>query len=182
MSNLLKRTITGVIFVGIIILGIYFSSISFFFLFLLITFFGLEEFYGLCNTARIHTQKVAGIAIGLLFYIFNFLYAIDYINIRFFLIFIPLIGLIFISELYGYNKRPFQSIAFTFLGLLYIAFPLSLISHIVFSPGHIFSDLSPVQVFSYLNDSKENSVDILNKIIYRFYLLKRFRIRDKLFR
>jgi phosphatidate cytidylyltransferase len=172
LSNLLKRSITGAIFVGIIVIGLFFSSLSFFFLFLIITFFCLEEFYGLCNNARIHTQKWTGIAIGLFFYIVNFLFAVDYINIRFFLIFVPIIILVFINELYAYNKRPFLSIAYTFLGLIYIAFPFSLLSHIVFRAGKIFSDLSPIEVMSYLNESTDKTVDILNKLIYHFYLYK----------
>jgi phosphatidate cytidylyltransferase len=172
LSNFLKRTITGIFFVGIIVISILFSSISFFFLFLLITFFCLNEFYNLSDIIQVPTQKWTGITIGLLFFIINFLQAIDFINIRFFLIFVPLIIFVFINELYTHHEKPFMSIAFTFSGLIYIAFPLSLTSHIIFISGKIFEDLSPFQFVSYLNENSDKSMDILNKLINNFYFFK----------
>ena len=48
------------------------------------------------------------------------------------MIFIPLIIFVFINELYRNNKKPFSNIAYTLLGIVYIAFPLSLFNFFVF--------------------------------------------------
>jgi phosphatidate cytidylyltransferase len=115
--------------------------------------------------AHVRPQIYLGTGIALLFFIFNFLYAVDYINLKFFLAFIPLILLVFINELYSFNKRPFSSIAYTFLGIIYVAFPLSLFNYFVFSSGvslqHLITDTD-----------NEVKVDIINKLIHSFYFLK----------
>lgn len=164
MSNLLKRSITGLFFVAILIGSIVFSSISFFFLFLIITIAGMLEFYKLSRLAKAAPQKYVGLVIGILFFIFNFFYSINYIDLKFFLIFIPLLVLVFVNELYLNNKRPFTNIAYTLLGVIYVAVPFSMMNYFVFRPGIEMQDL--VTVKTALN------IDFLNNMINYFSFLK----------
>jgi phosphatidate cytidylyltransferase len=165
VSNLISRSITGIFFVAIIVAGLLFSSITFFFLFLLITFASIWEFYSLCRMAHVKPQIYLGTAMAVLFFIFNFLYAINYINLKFFLAFIPLILLVFINELYSFNKRPFSSIAYTFLGIIYIAFPISLFNYYVFGSGISLETLIT-------NPDAEVKFDVINNFVNYFYFLK----------
>jgi phosphatidate cytidylyltransferase len=162
----MSRTITGAFFVGIIVASIMFSSITYFFVFLFITFICQWEFYSLCHMGG-HTkpQRYLGTATGVLFFVFNFLYAIDYINAKFFIAFIVIIVLIFINELYLYNKRPFSSIAYTFLGIIYVAFPISLFSYIVFGTGVSLESFAT-------HPENEANIDIINQFVDYFYFLK----------
>jgi len=152
LSNLVKRTITGILIVFLIITGITFSSISFFFLFLLALAAGLYEFYSLSHMAKVRPQTYFGILIGILFFVLNFLYAIGFLNQKFFFVFIPLIILVFINELYKKHNRPFTNIAYTFLGLIYIAVPISLFNYFVFSPnGELFTLSNPEEKLDAVN-------------------------------
>lgn len=162
MSEILKRSITGAIFVIIIVFSILFNSITFFFLFLLITYFCLNEFYELCDSVKIRVQKLTGISIGLLLYIYSFLFAINLINIKHFIIFFPITIIVFIIELYRNKRKPISSLAFTFLGLILIAIPFSLLIHIVLKTQLIIPGTQ------FLNNNSIITYDILDKIINHF--------------
>lgn len=133
MNNFLSRTVTGFFIVLLIIGGISLSSISFFFLFLFILIAGMFEFYKMSHMAKVRPQKYFGVLIGGLFFVMSFLYSVKFLNQKYFYLFIPLVFLIFINELYLKQNRPFTNIAYTFLGLLYVALPLALFNYFVFS-------------------------------------------------
>lgn len=95
----------------------------------------LYEFYNNLLRAKIHPQTVYGLIIASMFYIFAFLNAIGFIPIRFIFLFFPLISVIFLAELFLRENRPFHNIAFTMLGLFYIALPFSLFNYFVFHPS-----------------------------------------------
>jgi phosphatidate cytidylyltransferase len=133
LSNFLNRTVTGFFIVLLIIGGISLSSVSFFFLFLFILIAGMFEFYKMSRMMKVRPQKYFGVLIGVLFFVLNFLYAVQFLNQKYFFLFLPLVFLIFINELYLKQNRPFTNIAYTFLGLLYVALPLSLLNYFIFS-------------------------------------------------
>ncbi len=135
MNTFLVRTLTGFFLVLVIIGSVLFSSISYFILFAAVILIGMLEFYGLARRLKIRAQQFTGISIGLLFFLMNFLFAIGYIHKQFFFVFIPLILLVFVNELFLNNRRPFSDIAYTYLGLIYVALPLSLFNYMVFHPG-----------------------------------------------
>jgi phosphatidate cytidylyltransferase len=87
-----------------------------------------------------------------MFFVLNFLYAVEFLNQKFFFVFIPLIILVFINELYTKHNRPFTNIAYTFLGLIYIAVPISLFNYFVFSPnGELFTMNNPEATLDAVN-------------------------------
>ncbi|MCK4663554.1 MAG: phosphatidate cytidylyltransferase [Bacteroidales bacterium] len=133
MKNLFIRTITGLFFVSIIIGSIAFSKYGFLGIMLIIIVLGLWEFYNLSYKTLAKPQIYYGIIIGTALFISNYLVSINNIDQKIFIFFIPLITLIFLSELYRDSKRPFNNIAFTILGLIYIAFPIALFNYFVFS-------------------------------------------------
>ena len=161
MSSFLIRTITGLFLVLIVVGSIMFSSLTYCFLFLLIIIVGLNEFYSMARMAKIRPQKFSGILIGGLIFIINFLYAMEFINENFFFIFVPLILIIFINELYLKNNRPFSNIAYTFLGLIYVAVPVSLWNYIVMHTGDIAEgNIISGAVFDPINQMLQPSIKI----------------------
>lgn len=97
------------------------------------------EFYSIARYTKARPQKYFGVLIGAMIFIMNFLFAVGFINEKFFYVFIPLIILVFINELFLKNNRPFTNISYTLLGIIYIAIPLSLTNFLVFShSGELF--------------------------------------------
>ena len=130
MNNLLTRTITGAIFV-IIVLGSAFINIwAFAFVFAIFTVIGMIEFYRLCQKININPHFIPGILIGFFLYTISFTNSIGIIKFDFKIIclsFFAVFILIFFMELFRKSATPLQNIATTLLGILYISVPFSLL-------------------------------------------------------
>jgi phosphatidate cytidylyltransferase len=133
VNNFKQRTLTGFFIVLVIIGSILLHWITFFILFFLITGLGLWEFYNLLYKNDLYPQKYIGILTGLIIYVTNFLYAARYSDSFILLLPIPFLIFIFIHELYRKKEKPFENIALTLTGVLYVAVPFSLFHYIVFN-------------------------------------------------
>jgi phosphatidate cytidylyltransferase len=148
VNNFFKRSITGVFFVAVLIGGIWFHAISCFLLFSLIVFFGLLELYSIIENTGIKANKPLGIAAGLVHLSITFLYSIGMVPMAAFWLVTPLIAAIFVTELYRKQELPFQNIAFSIFGVLYIALPFSLLLLTGF-PEHQISGYVPTMILGY---------------------------------
>lgn len=135
MSNLLKRTITGVVFVVLIIGSILTGPGYFALLFLGITALGMWEFYSLVEKAGIFPNKFAGTISGMFLFGSNALIAMELAGREILMGNFVLIFMLFLLELYRKAPNPFTNIAFTFFGILYVALPFSLLN---FYPNPVF--------------------------------------------
>ncbi|MBU0764386.1 MAG: phosphatidate cytidylyltransferase, partial [Bacteroidetes bacterium] len=142
-KNLIIRTITGLLFIAVIIGGIAWSSYSFLVVFLLVTILCLWEFYRISIKERIRAQKYYGILLGVIVFLINYFYANKAVDSEIFIIFIPLSIFVFIFELYRDNRKPFSNIAYTFLGIIYIAVPFSLMNYLVHFNDKFVTRYSP---------------------------------------
>ena len=132
MNNFITRTITGTVFIAIIIGSILADKYVFAGLFLLFTILGIHEFYRLIESNNIKPQKLAGIIEGVLIYavIFGYLPSVlTFLQLMLCIGFsIILLFSIFIFELFRKKENPFLNIAATFLGVLYIALPFGILN------------------------------------------------------
>jgi phosphatidate cytidylyltransferase len=139
VSNLAKRTITGIIGASLMIGAILWNQYSFAGLFLFISIIAQLEFYSLATTEDVKPQKWIGLICGVAFYILIISLASSNLGIvlsafgRIPLIMIPLFFVIFIIELYRRSPQPFANIGYTILGIIYIPFTLALLSLIATS-------------------------------------------------
>lgn len=128
MSNFLTRTITGAVYVTVLIGStLLYPPIAFALLILVLIAIGLHEFYKLF---KVHYQPniILGITSGLLLFAGVFFYSVGELqNLNVFLALLPIVSALFIVELYRKKENPFQNIALTFLGIIYIALPFSLL-------------------------------------------------------
>jgi phosphatidate cytidylyltransferase len=180
LSNLTTRTLTGAIFLLVLIGSILLGSITYYLIISIILILSQLEFYNLASLAKASPQKWLGIFTGWLLFTFNFLYAVDFIQLRFFIIFIPLIILFLINELYLFHKYPFTSVAYTFLGIIYIAVPLSLLNYFVFHNGLNIVDPDNLNETDDLLNQAVDIMSILNPsktVVYTPYLLLGFFIQ-----
>lgn len=136
MGNFYKRSVTGLFIVGFIIASILLGKISFLFLCLLIIYFCIQEFYTLASFENVKPQKYYGTVLSLIIFIVFYLFYQNKVDEIIFVPIIPLTISVFLLELFRKEKHPFLNIAFTILGIVYIAIPISLFNYFVFSSGY----------------------------------------------
>lgn len=133
MKHLALRTVSGTVYIAIILAAISINHLWFFVTFLVLHLLSLHEFYTI-----IKKKTSVHYYIGLILSVAAF--TITYINsvglchkiIPESIILIPLVLSIFISEIFKFSRKPFHAIAFTLLGLLYITVPFSLLAKLAF--------------------------------------------------
>ena len=144
---MLTRTITGALFIIIILAGIYFNSIIALLLFTLIVLLSVNEFYGLAkNSKKIKPIRFFGTITGICLMIILCLIILNKAELK--LIFIPFILMLltFIIELFRKNDTPFVNVAYTLLGVLYIVLPFAMLFHLGFYTNNSFSDHYSYQI------------------------------------
>lgn len=127
MNNFFKRTITGSIFVVVLGGSILLHPVTCFLLFAAIVLLGVLEFYKLVALTQIRPNKVLGAIASLSFMAVTSLVATGFLAPLWYWTVIPVVSAIFISELYRKHPLPFQNIAFTILGIVYVAIPFGLL-------------------------------------------------------
>lgn len=134
MTNLLKRSLTGIIYVVAILAGTIIHPLVFVLVFGILLFLTQNEFYKLVRNTAIVPQKIAGQIFGVLLFAVCFGITYGILPPQIALLFIPVFLFVFVFELFRMNTKPLQNSAVTLLGLLYVAAPFCLLNFIVF-PG-----------------------------------------------
>ncbi len=134
-----KRAITALIFVAVMLAGLYSSKQSFVALFGVITAVCLWEFFDMVfedqdGLKRNTIRKWVGVTFGMMPYI---MVAILHLNIFGFTVnqlfissfaFLPLIFFCFIFELFSKSETPFHNVALILLGITYLSVPFSMLN------------------------------------------------------
>ena len=116
--------------------GILWNEWGYFFVFFVICFFSLIEFYNLMIQNGHRPLKLLGIIVGIAIYAISFLHSKSILDEKFYLFIPVLFILIFIFKLYEpHEKHPFENIALSLLGVVYIALPFSVLNIAVFING-----------------------------------------------
>lgn len=132
-SNLTQRIITGLLGSAAIIYGLIVSEWAYLGIFLIICFFSLREFYKLSAFDGLLPLKTVGIVIGMAVFCLSFFIERQNLEPKYYFVIFPLMALVYMIKLYKKGEhKPFTNIAFTFLGIFYIAVPIALLNHAVF--------------------------------------------------
>lgn len=135
-NNLTQRLITGILGSAAVITGVCFSEWTYFTLFFVLCGLAMHEFYKLVGLDGMVPQKTLGIAIGLLIFALTFFVEQETADPKYFFLVFPLASVVFMIKLYKkFERKPFTNIAFTFLGIFYIAMPLSLLNIAAYDDG-----------------------------------------------
>lgn len=135
LSNLQLRIITGLIGALMLIGGVYYNAYTFGLLFLAVTLLSTWEFYALCRMDSHTPLRWLGTVLGGAVYVLTFMVVQEHMTPSVFLLLFPLFTLVYFFKLYSKEKKPFTNIAYTFLGILYVALPFSLFQYIAFTQG-----------------------------------------------
>jgi phosphatidate cytidylyltransferase len=128
LNNLQQRVIAGVIGVSIIVSSILYSDLTFALLFCAISMFTQLEFYKLLGLDGNLPLTSYGTLCGVLLVMLTYVIEKGLIGFENYFLISPLLAMIFFIKLYKKNDlKPFTNIGFTFLGLIYVALPFSLI-------------------------------------------------------
>ena len=157
MKNFIIRTITGILFVAIMVTGICLRGDAMILLFALITGLTLWEFTGLVNehVADTTVNRFITTAAGVYLFLAFAGYCTGIVPPAVFIPYLLTLIYLFISELYLKQKNPIQDWAYTMLSQLYIALPFSMINVLSFQAdpqtGQVaYHWLLPMSVFIFL--------------------------------
>lgn len=136
LPNLAQRIITGVLGSAAIIFGVVFSEWTYFIVFFIICILSLLEFYTLTGLDGLLPQKTFGTICGMVVFCVSFFVERGDISHKFYYIIFPLVSFVYMIKLYKrFERKPFTNIAFTFLGIFYVAVPFALLNIAAFENG-----------------------------------------------
>lgn len=136
-SNLTQRVISAIIGAVIIIGGTAWSEWAYFIIFFVFCMLSILEFYKNVGLDGMLPLKTYGTFAGMFIYTLTFLGEMGIFSHKAYFFILPVAALSFLIKLYRKGvKKPFTDIAFTFLGICYVAVPFALLNIIAFSLGH----------------------------------------------
>ncbi len=131
MSNLIKRSLWGIIYVVIMMGGILIHPFAFAVVFGTLLFFTQYEFYSMVDEAGHKIKRLPGTLMGVIYFLVTFAVANSYLPSAFNLLIIPILLLMLIIELFGKHPNTLERSGITVLGFIYIAVPFSLMNFVV---------------------------------------------------
>ncbi|MEO5600157.1 MAG: phosphatidate cytidylyltransferase [Cyclobacteriaceae bacterium] len=135
-NNLTQRLITGILGSAGIITAVCIGEWTYLLVFFIICLFTLLEFYQLVGLDGLAPQKAYGTLCGVLIYCLSFFIERQSIPGQYYFLIFPLISCVYMIKLYKkFERKPFTNIAFTFLGILYVAIPFALLNVAVYENG-----------------------------------------------
>jgi phosphatidate cytidylyltransferase len=138
-NNLIQRTITGFLFVSIIIGAILIHALSFALVFLVFTALAVFEFHDLVKQKfDVQLNKYLASFTALLLFVSMYLFASEKFDHRIFAPYFMLLCFIFIAELFRKKENPVMNWAMLVLGQTYVALPFALLNMIAFINGKYY--------------------------------------------
>ena len=135
MKNLLIRTLTGIIYAGVLLAGVLVGNYSFACLFSIIIILCLWEFYKLVELKnQVSIVKIFSICGGVYFFLATYFVVSEKWNFFIYIPYFAYLLLVFILELYRAKENPLLNLAYSFLGQVYIVLPISLLNRVAFLP------------------------------------------------
>ncbi len=154
MNNILVRSLSGAVFISLILIPLFISKELATGVFSFFMILGLIEFYKLFEkNEHIAIRWEVGTAIGvLIFGIFILVIFEIFPNLILFLV-PPLIMKLFIFEIWRKAKNPFYNIAVLGLGLLYVVLPFTLLIYVLHEDNSPFPLLAGMFLLIWTNDT-----------------------------
>jgi len=141
-NNLTQRLITGILGSAAIITGVSLGEWTYFLVFFIICLFTLLEFYRLVGLDGLAPQRAYGTLCGVALFSLSFFIegripvTGSVIPPEYYILIFPLISGIYMIKLYKkFERKPFTNIAFSFLGIFYVAVPFALLNAVVYENG-----------------------------------------------
>lgn len=156
--NLFVRSATGALFVAVMMAAMLVSRLSFAILLLCIAAGCMREFYGMTERNGARPRKFAGTVIGLLLVTANLCLVEAIVNDAAFLKYaamalaavILVVPFTLVHEIWSRDENPIRNLGATFLGVVYVAFPVSLMAFFPIAGSKAFFLWDPMVVPSFV--------------------------------
>lgn len=133
MNNFVMRTLSGFLFVVLIVGSILLSPYTFAVLFILIAGFAVKEFHDLTNRqSQVNVNVWFSVVAAMLLFACSFVYASQIWRFPVYSIYGLFLIISAISQLYLKKENPIHNWAYFILGQVFIALPFSLLPYILF--------------------------------------------------
>jgi phosphatidate cytidylyltransferase len=130
LSELIKRSLSGIVFIAVMLGAILWNPFSLFLLLVSISIIALYEYFQIFKGRGFTPFSMGGIVAGLLILILVFFVSQSYLPAKYLeLLMLPVIGMWF-SFIFVKRVEHIQSVMITMTGLIYIMLPLSLLPFI----------------------------------------------------
>lgn len=163
MSTFVRRVLTAIVFVIVMVGGVYAHPFTFVGLFALITVLSIWEYLNLAleetKSRKDVNRRFLGLVLGVVPFILVALHQLNFVQNKQYVwyatfLMLPLVFLAFVYELYTSSEKPFANIGILLLGMVYIGIPFALVLLIgfnndTFSPNVVFGLL----VMTWMNDT-----------------------------
>ena len=154
MKNLITRSITGVIFVAVVV-TCFMRPETMILVFALVTGLAVWEYTGLVNDIQgVSVNRFISTAAGVYLFLAMAGYCSGITPSAVFIPYLLTVIYLFISELYLAAPNPINNWAYTMLSQMYVALPLSMVNVLAFrdcgNGGVSFSSILPLSVFVFL--------------------------------
>ncbi|MDR3266015.1 MAG: phosphatidate cytidylyltransferase [Tannerella sp.] len=155
MKNLTTRTLTGIIFIVVIVSAIYVHPFIFAGVFAAIIGLLITEFYSLTKYKSKLWIKVSGIIAGMYLFLASLLYAGNYCGKVIFFPYVLMLMVLFAAELYQKEQNPVRKWGILSLAQICCAVSLSFLCYIPFIENQQYNPilLLVIFVFIWLNDT-----------------------------
>ena len=134
-KDLLKRAITGFVFLVVLISAILWNAYSLTFLFFVVLIIGVAETNRMISVPSIHPQLLLSGILAKLIYLLPVGYLLGFYEIKWVFLVLIVIILIPINELYRNIKNPMANISYSLLPAFYLGLPLAALVSIAWHNG-----------------------------------------------
>ncbi len=155
MTNLIQRTITGILFICVVCGALILSPVSYAMLMSCIVALVTEEYCRILRgDGQQHPHFYSVLAINVVAFTLTFFIFYSGVSPLMLLLIAAMVWLVFLKELFTKYPNPIHNIALTILGAVYIGMPFALLNMLVFKDGsYDYRPLMSLFILSWVNDT-----------------------------
>lgn len=154
MTTFIKRTISALVFVAVVLGAALLGPWPFALVFAAITAISLSELYRMAQQAGAQPQTLWGTVAGVAIFAWAALRSMQIVPAATSYAIIPMVGLTMVAELFRAKEQPLHNIGLTLLGWLYVAAPMAMLCFMVNTPnGYTYKYLIAMLLLVWSNDT-----------------------------
>lgn len=179
MSNLVVRSLTGIVFVAVLVGGTLYSPLTFTVLFALITGLSVWEFStNVNNHAGASVNRLINTVAGIYLFLAFSGFCADFVKPDVFIPYLVSIMYLLISELYLQKRDPLKNWAYAFASQIYVALSFSLLNVLAFQYNPLinrteFLPIYALSIFIFLWTS-DSGAYLCGSLLHKYFPAKLF--------
>ena len=156
MNNFVKRTLSGALFVVLVVGSILLDAYAFAAVFAIVAGWAVSEFHKLTNVQQnVTVSSYLAVTGAVLLFVVSFLHASDTVRYPIYSLYGLYVVAVLVYELFRKKENPIHDWAYFVLGQMFVALPFSLLNFIAFIDDAAYKPLILVAVFAtiWVNDT-----------------------------